>query len=318
MGRRVLGAVGAVVLVAAAAALAVRHVPMVNRPLIATAAAAPYLMLGGPIALIVFAALRRWFVALVAAALTAAVLAVQLPLYIAAPAPQGVTVRFVSANLRYGHADAANVVGLARDNADVLAVQELTPEEAGRLSRAGLDAEFPFHALAPREGPAGVGVWSRHPITHSTTDDGFWLGLLTARVRVPDVSAEVTVVTTHMSAPWPEPVAGWRADMSRLATALQTIAAQAPGAVVVGGDLNATTDMPEFRRLLHDGYRDAAEQAGAGVTRTHPADIALPPVFAVDHILVRGATATSVRTLAIAESDHRALAATITIASQVN
>ena len=82
-------------------------------------------------------------------------------------------VRFMSANLRYGHADPDAVVKLARERADVLAVQELTPEEANRLSAAGLDREFPHRALQPREGPAGVGIWSRYPIAGSTPSDGF-------------------------------------------------------------------------------------------------------------------------------------------------
>jgi endonuclease/exonuclease/phosphatase (EEP) superfamily protein YafD len=75
--------------------------------------------------------------------------------------------------------------------------------------------------------------------------------------------------------------------------------------------LNATRDIREFRRLLRDGYRDAAEQAGAGLTRTHPADIWLPPLLAIDHILTRGCAATAVRTLDIKDSDHRALVADI-------
>jgi endonuclease/exonuclease/phosphatase (EEP) superfamily protein YafD len=81
---------------------------------------------------------------------------------------------------------------------------------------------------------------------------------------------------------------------------------------MLAADLNATPDNLEFRRLLHDGYRDAAEQAGAGLTRTHPSDVRLlPPVFAVDHILTRDCTATAVRTLSLAGSDHRALVAGI-------
>jgi hypothetical protein len=63
------------------------------------------------------------------------------------------------------------------------------------------------------------------------------------------------------------------------------------------------------------GYRDAAEQAGAGLTRTHPADIAIPPVFAVDHILLLRAAATSVLTRPVSSSDHRALLAEVTLAS---
>ncbi|MCT7658273.1 endonuclease/exonuclease/phosphatase family protein [Mycobacterium deserti] len=313
-GKRVWTALGVVASVVAVAALAVRSVPIVNRALIVTAALAPYLMVGAPVAMIVFAFLRRWVAAVVAVVLTVAAAAVQAPLFVGEEAPSGVAVRFVSANLRYGHADPVAVTELARENADMLAVQELTPEAAQRLSAAGLDREFPHQALRAREGPAGVGIWSRFPIVNSEADEGFWLGLLTARVRVPDVPDDVTVVTTHMSAPWPEPIAGWRDDMARLASALRGIAAESKGAVLVAGDLNSTTDMREFRRLLREGYRDAAEQAGAGLTRTHPADIAVPPVFPIDHVLVRGGTATSVRTPLIGGSDHRALVADVILA----
>jgi endonuclease/exonuclease/phosphatase (EEP) superfamily protein YafD len=310
-GRRLWTVLGAVLLAVAAVAVAVRYVPIVNRPLIVTAALAPYLMLGAPLALLVFGTLKRWLAVALAAAVTAAAVAAQAPLYLSDDAPEGITVRFMSTNLRYGHADPQAVTALARAHADVVAVQELTPEEATRLSAAGLDAEFPFHALQPKEGPAGVGIWSRYPITASNPIDGFWLGLLTAAVRIPGVDADTTVVVTHMSAPWPEPIQGWRDDMARLSGALAAIAADADGPVLVAGDLNSTTDMREFRRLLHDGYRDAAEQAGAGVTRTHPADIVVPPVFAVDHILTRDATATSVRTFAVEGSDHRTLVAAV-------
>jgi hypothetical protein len=46
----------------------------------------------------------------------------------------------MSANLRYGRADAGAVVCMARDHADILAVQELTPEKADLMSAAGVDA----------------------------------------------------------------------------------------------------------------------------------------------------------------------------------
>ena len=34
--------------------------------------------------------------------------------------------------------------------------------------------------------------------------------------------------------------------------------------MIVAGDFNSTTDMRPFRALLRNGYRDAAEQSGAG------------------------------------------------------
>jgi endonuclease/exonuclease/phosphatase (EEP) superfamily protein YafD len=247
--------------------------------------------------------------AAVAAAVTIAAVAVQLPCYVRSAAAPGVGVRVMTANLRYGRADADAVVDLARKHADILAVQELTPEKAEMISAAGLDDAFPFQALRACDGPAGVGIWSRHPISSSDTDDDFWLGLVAAKVRIPGVMAEATVVVTHLSAPWPDPIAGWRADLRRMADKLPQLSATADGAVIVAGDFNATRDLREFRGLLRDGYRDAAEQAGAGLTRTHPADIWLPPVFAVDHILTSRCAATAARTLAVKDSDHRALMA---------
>lgn len=306
-----LDVIAAAAFAVAALALAARYVPGVNRPVLVTAALAPYLALGAPVATILFAVAHCWIGVILAGVLTVASIAVRLGLYIRGKAKTGVGVRIVSANLRYGLADADAVVRLARQHADILAVQEVTQEKADEISEAGIDEVLPFRVLRTREGPAGVAIWSRYPMEPAAEYDEFWLGLITARVRIPGVQAEATVVTTHMSAPWPEPIRGWRDDLARFATVLSEIEAATKGPVIVAGDLNATPDVLEFRRLLRNGYRDAAEQAGAGLTRTHPADILIPPLFAVDHILLLGATATSVRTAAVRGSDHRALIADI-------
>jgi endonuclease/exonuclease/phosphatase (EEP) superfamily protein YafD len=263
---------------------------------------------------LLFASAHNWVGAVLAGMLTIASVAVRWRWYVGDSPDAGVGVRVVSANLRYGRADAAAVVRLAQ-HADILAVQELTPGKAEQITAAGIDEMLPHRYLRAREGPAGVGIWSRHPLTPGEDYDEFWLGLITARVNVPDAKTETTVVTTHLSAPWPEPIRGWRDDLARLRVLLTEIGASAGGPVIVAGDLNATPDVLEFRRLLRGGYRDAAEQAGAGLTRTHPADVAIPPLFAVDHILLRGAAATSVLTRPVSGSDHRALVAVVTLAS---
>jgi endonuclease/exonuclease/phosphatase (EEP) superfamily protein YafD len=307
----VLDVIAAAAFAVAALALAARYVPGVNRPVLVTAALAPYLALGAPVAMILFAVAHCWIGVILAGILTIATIAVRLGWFIRGKAETGVGVRIVSANLRYGRAYADAVVSLAREHADILAVQEVTPEKADEISKAGIDEVLPFRVLRTREGPAGVAIWSRYPMEPAAEYDEFWLGLITARVRIPGMPAEATVVTTHMSAPWPEPIRGWRDDLARVATVLSEIGAATKGPVIVAGDLNATPDVLEFRRLLRHGYRDAAEQAGAGLTRTHPADIPIPPLFAVDHILLRGATATSVHTACLPGSDHRALIAHI-------
>jgi endonuclease/exonuclease/phosphatase (EEP) superfamily protein YafD len=307
----VLTVVGIVALAVAVVALIARFLPGINVAVVATAALAPYLMLGAPLAMIVLAVSRSWIAVAVAGVVTVATVAVQLPWYTRGRAEPGSVIRVVSANLRFGRADPEAVVRMARDHADILAVQELTPEQAELISAAGMDAVLPYQALRAREGPAGVGIWSRFPMRRGAEYDKFWLGLITAQVQIPDVSGEATVVAGHMSAPWPEVVRSWREDLARLDTTLQEIGASADGPVTVAADLNATPGNLEFRRLLRNGYRDAAEQAGAGLTRTHPADFWLPAVFAVDHILTRRCAATAVRTLAIKDSDHRAVVADI-------
>lgn len=176
---------GLLVLVVAMVAVTVRFLPAANRPLLAIAALSPYLMVGAPLAVLLFACSRHWTLVAVAACVTVAAFAVQLPSHIGSPRATGTTVRFVSANLLLGQADPAAVAALARDHADVLAVQELTPELAEALSNA-LAAEFPHRALRPRDRAAGVGLWSRHPITASGTDETFSRGLIWARVRLPD------------------------------------------------------------------------------------------------------------------------------------
>ncbi len=309
MWQSVLTYTGAIALGAAIVGLAVRWIPIVNRLLLALAAAVPYLVLGAPVAAVLFGTVGNWPLAAVAVAITVAAAVVQVPLFRRAKAPSGTALRFLSANLRYGRAEAEPVVRYAEESADIVALQELTPAALARLEAAGLDRLFPYRALREMDEPGGVGIWSRYPITDIRIDDGFWLGMLAVTVQIPGAGSATTVMTVHLSAPWPDPLQGWRDDLARLADTLLKAAQASSGPVLLAGDLNATPDMREFRRLLRQGYQDAGAQAGAGVVRTHPADIVAPPVFAVDHILTRGYVATSVRTLQVPGSDHRALLA---------
>jgi len=86
-----------------------------------------------------------------------------------------------------------------------------------------------------------------------------------------------------------------------------------PGAVIISGDYNSTPDMRQFRDLLTNGYRDAVEQTGSGYAPTFKADSWLPPVITIDHVLTRNAAASSIKTVKITGTDHRALLATIRV-----
>ncbi len=309
-------AVGFVALVVAGCAFASRYLSINNHATLITAALSPYLTVCAPVSAALLLWGRHWILAIAAVGLTMATMAVQLPFYRDSGAAQTAVVglRVITANLLEGQADPSHLVRSAREQADVIALQELTPQEADRLSRAGLDATFPYRWLDARGGPGGVGVWSRFPINTPKRIGGYTFAFLTAQIRVRGVSIDPTVVVAHVAGPWPYPMDDWRRDLTRLPVTLSEIGEQAgASSVIVAADLNTTTDMRPFRALLADGYRDAAEQSGAGIKPTFPADSRLPPLFVIDHVLTRNCTATSLRTLQIPGSDHRGLVATISI-----
>ena len=300
---------GAIAVTVAAWALVSRYLPVTGHLTLITAALSPYLLGCGALAALLLWTARRRAAALLAAALTVAAVAVQAPQFRPDPLrhADGIAVRVLTANLHEGRAEAAALVHAAA-GADVVALQELTPDAVDRLAAAGLDTAFPHRLVEARAGGAGVGLWSRFPLQDTTAIDGYTMPVLGARLRLPGADPHLLVV--HLPGPWPQPVDDWRRDIARLPATLRALGA---GPVLVAGDFNATVDIRDFRALLRDGYRDAAGQAGAGPAPTFPADRRLPPLLGIDHVLTRDATATALHTVGIPGSDHRGLIATVRI-----
>jgi len=100
---------------------------------------------------------------------------------------------------------------------------------------------------------------------------GYVMAFVSAQLQVPGESKDLTVGVVPIPGPWPQPIDDWRRDLRRLPhTLLEEAEVAGSGAVVVAGDLNSTNDMRPFRELLRNGYRDAAEQSGAGIMPTAP------------------------------------------------
>jgi hypothetical protein len=175
-------AIGFVTLVVAGCAFTSRYLSITNHVTFIAAALSPYLMLFAPVSAALLLWCRHWILASAATGLTVAAFAVQLPLYLHSTGGRvaGVEVRLMSANLYEGTADPDPLVRSAREQADVVAFQELTQQEADRLSRAGLDATFPYRWLEARDGPGGVGMWSRFPIETPKRIDGYTFAFLSA------------------------------------------------------------------------------------------------------------------------------------------
>jgi endonuclease/exonuclease/phosphatase (EEP) superfamily protein YafD len=304
--------VGALALALAAAGLVARYLPISNEVVLALAALSPYLIVAGLVAMILYAVVRRWLATIVSALLCVVMLLLLLPRYLGPEksAVPSVPVRVLTANLGLGEADPEAVVAMVHDAADVLVVQELTPGLTEAMLAAELDGIMPYRTVDAARNSQGIGIWSRYPILDPQGVTGYQLAMRIARIQVPSVRIAPTVLAVHLAAPWVQPLQYFRQDIARFPTTLQAAARNAgSGAVIVAGDLNSTYDMRPFRQLLDQGYRDAAEQAGAGLTRSFPASA----WFGIDHVLVRNATATSARTVPVPGSDHRGLSTVIEI-----
>lgn len=304
--RGILTVVSSGALLGALVVFVARYLPVVSHPVLIAALAGPIALIASPVAAVGLALAGRWTLTALAVVVTVVVVAVAAPSFVSAKA-SGTSVRVMSMNMQFGRADAWEIVELARRDVDILAVQEMTPKAAERLSAAGLDAILPYRFIDPQRGPKGIGLWSRLPLTDTALIEGYEMPAVIGRVEIAGVAVHPAVASIHLMPPWPPPVRAWRHDIGVLPNTLSDLArAAGDGAVLAAGDFNSTNDMREFRGLLTGGYRDAAEQAGVPFAPTYPAD-RFTPVIAIDHVLTRNATGERVETARVRGTDHMAL-----------
>ncbi|MEZ0359002.1 endonuclease/exonuclease/phosphatase family protein [Mycobacterium sp. SA01] len=307
-------------LVLAILAMVARAQPVANIPGLFLAVGSPYLVLTTFAGLVAAVSSRRWLLALIISAVLTATLAVQISWYFLGHPPDvgaHQQIRILSANLRYGKADASFLVDLATDNADVITVSELTDEEVNRLKQVGIEKPFPYSQLIPAEGAGGIGLWSRFPIRALSEPRHRGAVFPAARLKVPGLRFDPLLASVHVYSPVAyggDTIAGWRGAMAVAKVQLATYTRIAgPAAVIVGGDYNSTPDMREFRDFATNGFRDAVEQSGSGFAPTFPSTAWYPPLITIDHVLTRNAAASSVQTIEVPGSDHRALLGTILV-----
>jgi endonuclease/exonuclease/phosphatase (EEP) superfamily protein YafD len=311
-------AVAVALLVYSTVALIARHLPLPNNLALVIAVSSAYVPLVTLSALALSVLSRHILLSIVAVFVVAATLAVQVRWYhLGHPTNVGrhADIRVLSSNLRKGQADASIFVALAKGNADVITVAELTPEEVNRFSQAGIDEAFPYSVLAPGPGAGGIGLWSRFPLAGLTWPEQAETTIVAARLHIPGVRLDPLVASVHVMSPLAfdeNTFNQWRSGIIATKASLADFAAATdPGAVIVAGDFNSTPDMRQFRDLLTNGYRDAVQQTGAGFAPTFPSNEWFPPVITIDHVLTRNAAAAAIKTVTLPGSDHRSLLATI-------
>lgn len=210
-------------------------------------------------------------------------------------------------NLKYGKADAAAIVEMVRDEKiDILGVEELTPSAVEDLADAGLGELLPHQFLESRKVAGGTGLYSALPLDQAGPVEGMRWAAVTASVTT--ASGPLQVYVVHPTSPGRHDHGPWARDFDVLTPVL----ASAPRPSLVAGDFNATLDHAPMRRILEQGFSDAAEQAGAGLIPTFPHGVLAYPLAPIDHVLASdgGPVATSVHSVTIDGTDHRALVVT--------
>lgn len=273
-------------------------------PLAAMMAFTPYAAVAGLLVAGVAVGLRNWPGAVLAGVATLALAGAVLPRALGdatVPAGGHRTIGVLSANAFVGRADPRALVRLAdRLDADVLAVQELSPRLAVGLQRAGIGRLLPEAEIALRDG-TGSAIYSRLPLSRLDEGHVFTFPMPRVRLALPGGGA-LRLVAVHPITPTRHGTATWEETLASL-----------PGAGagppwVLAGDFNATLDNSALREVIGRGYRDAGAVAGRGLVPTWPRNGPFGPLVTIDHVLAdRRLGVVSYSVQEVPGSDHRAV-----------
>lgn len=225
----------------------------------------------------------------------------------------GGRLRIVSANLWNGRADpqafAELVVGL---EADVVATQEMTPEQADALC-----AVLPHGELTPARDHSGMGVATRWPVRTSRIpldcrsapvvrlDPGDW----------PSLRSPLEVIDLHICAPHVvRPNLGLPIRRRQIRAFERFLAGEGSDSLrdsrVLVGDFNATPLWPVYRwfaRRFTDAACAVAGERGRPILPTWAPWYGAPRLLRIDHAFVRGFGVEDFQVMDVRGSDHAAV-----------
>jgi endonuclease/exonuclease/phosphatase family metal-dependent hydrolase len=262
-----------------------------------------------------------------------AMLAVMLAVGCASSPPPAELTRYrvLVYNIHAGR-DAAEADNLERvaaivkmSGADVVLLQEVDrrTERSGRMDQVaelerltGFDAAF-GKTLDYQGGEYGIALLSRWPIVRDTLvrlavsppqqrAGGSYepRGALRASIAAPNDT--LFVVNTHIDASEDDQYR--RQEMAGLLAIVDSLRSRR-GAVLLGGDLNATPESEVIRMALVAGVRDAWLECGQGPGLTYPASL---PVKRIDYLMIVARADCEVAVVIESQaSDHRGVLFTI-------
>jgi endonuclease/exonuclease/phosphatase (EEP) superfamily protein YafD len=222
--------------------------------------------------------------------LCAAVLVVAQLAWVLPPAFRGASIpasawlaprlRVVSANLNFDNRDHGPLLAeLARDDADVVVLEELTPEWWNAVEASNLWSSHPYRVGEPRTDPGGMAVLSREPLRDVVVRSADGWPIITAAVVIGDTTLHLAGV--HLLAPLDT-----FSRNQRQQRAITAIIRALPRPRVVAGDFNADPYNRWYEQIRGLGLREAHEAVGRWLATTWPNGQHHLPPLRLDHVFV--------------------------------
>ncbi len=221
----------------------------------------------------------------------------------------GTTLRILSANLWNGRADPDRFADLVlAQAADVVCVQELSPEQAEALASV-----MPHGALEPARDYSGMGIALRRTATLDRIAKpvrDVRLATLTP-AHWPQLAQPLRILNVHLTAPHVvRPIFGLRHRPGEVAALDAYLSARPSDQRVVVGDFNSTPLWPAYWRMrshLTDAAVAVAERRGRRARATWGPWSSAPRLLRIDHGFVSGLTVEAFRVVDVSGSDHSAI-----------
>jgi endonuclease/exonuclease/phosphatase (EEP) superfamily protein YafD len=284
-------------------------------PFVQLIAFTPHVTAAALLFLLITLVRRQWWVTALAGVTCVALMTCVAPRMLSTTSPaNGTELRVMSMNMREGGADARTIVELVRrERADILALQEFTPDAQARLEAAGVDRLLPYAQIHAVPGIGGSGLYTRLPLSATGTRPNPGEIFQAYGVVALAGAGKVAVESVHPAAPVDQLTVGlWGQGLD-----------QEPRATVDGqrrilvGDFNSSLDHAELRQIVASGYRDAAATVGAGLVPTWPyygPRRWITPKVVLDHVLAdRRIGVRSFSVFPVAHTDHRAILAVLVV-----
>lgn len=304
----------ALVAVLGAALAVLPHVKVVNSPVVAMAQAVLPILLVGALMLSVILCLRRAFIA-------AAILLVfgglaLLPLLPQAPArdcSEAAQLSVLSLNAGRGNAEVRVLAEAIRDTDPTVLVLVETSEPMIEV----LKGELVRGAYRYRTEPVVFGgsvdtvILSKFPLSQEpdavSQAEGALFDAPVALIQHPDlgplrIAGIHPIPPTHGATSWAATLRGIDAWQLR----------QDATPLILAGDFNATGAHPQFRELANQ-FQDAVPLLGPLPAGTWPADIAIPAMVRIDHVLVQGFALTEATRIDVPGTDHHGIVARLAV-----